>query len=169
MSYKKISNNITMLTVLQVAAYLMKRYYDKYNSKMDEMKLHKLLYFTQRESLIQTNNPIFSEPFEAWQYGPVMVSVREAYAKDDFGKLPNENELAPYQGIFKYVLDNYSTRSSWTLSLLSHAEGSWKKAREGYGENATNCHKHITLGDIRKDAEIAKLRRIKTNSISYTR
>jgi uncharacterized phage-associated protein len=157
-----------MLNVLQVAAYLIKRYYDKYKSKMDEMKLHKLLYFTQRESIIQTNNPMFSESFEAWQYGPVMVSVREAYANDNFGELPNENELAPYQEIFNYVIENYSNRSSWTLCLLSHAEESWKKAREGYSENATNCHKHIILDDIRRDAVIARQRRIKTSSISYT-
>ena len=43
------------------------------------MKLHKLLYFTQRESIIQTDEPIFQEEFEAWKYGPVMTGIRRMY------------------------------------------------------------------------------------------
>ena len=44
---------MTMMGILQVASYICKRYMDDFGVRIDEMKLHKLLYFTQRECLIQ--------------------------------------------------------------------------------------------------------------------
>lgn len=41
---------------------------------LEEMKLHKLLYFVQRESLAITGNPLFAEPFEGWILESVSVS-----------------------------------------------------------------------------------------------
>lgn len=38
-----------MMGILQVASYIYKRYMDDFGARIDEMKLHKLLYFTQRE------------------------------------------------------------------------------------------------------------------------
>ena len=48
-----------MLGVLQVASYISMRYMDIFGTRIDEMKLHKLLYFTQRECLIQMREPMF--------------------------------------------------------------------------------------------------------------
>lgn len=45
-----------MMGILQVASYIYKRYMDDFGVRIDEMKLHKLLYFTQRECLIQRVN-----------------------------------------------------------------------------------------------------------------
>lgn len=42
-----------MLDVVKVASYISRRYEREYGSQIDEMKLHKLLYFAQRESIIQ--------------------------------------------------------------------------------------------------------------------
>lgn len=71
-----------MTDVLKVASYLCQRYKDTYGVQMDEMKLHKLLYFTQREAIIQTGAPMFHEKFKAWKYGPVLPQIRKHY-KDD--------------------------------------------------------------------------------------
>lgn len=46
------------------------------------MKLHKLLYLTQRESLAVTGEPMFTEKFEGWKYGPVCREVRNCYTED---------------------------------------------------------------------------------------
>ncbi len=46
------------------------------------MKLHKLLYFAQRESLAITNEPLFEENFEGWKYGSVSREVRTHYTVD---------------------------------------------------------------------------------------
>lgn len=54
-----------MMGILQVASYIYKRYMDDFGARIDEMKLHKLLYFTQRECLIQKGEPMFEAHFEA--------------------------------------------------------------------------------------------------------
>ena len=54
-----------MENVVKVASYICQRYQRQFGKRIDEMKLHKLLYFTQRESIIQTGQPIFEERFEA--------------------------------------------------------------------------------------------------------
>ena len=46
------------------------------------MKLHKLLYLSQREALAVTGQPLFQEEFEGWKYGPVCREVRAYYTED---------------------------------------------------------------------------------------
>lgn len=76
-----------MYQILDVAAYIVSRYSVENNGCMiDEMKLHKLLYFAQKESYIQTDKPLFNEKFEGWKYGPVSTDVRDAYEKIHFPK-----------------------------------------------------------------------------------
>ncbi len=48
-----------MEKVTDIASYIYQRYQKQFGKCIDEMKLHKLLYFTQRESIIQTDEPIF--------------------------------------------------------------------------------------------------------------
>ena len=52
-----------MENLMSVASYVFNRYQETMGEKIDEMKLHKLLYFAQRESIIQRNEPLFSEDF----------------------------------------------------------------------------------------------------------
>ena len=42
-------------------AWALIRYQKEFGERISEMKLHKLLYFTQRESLIQLGEPMFGE------------------------------------------------------------------------------------------------------------
>ena len=68
-----------MYNAIDIASYICNRYMQENGSRIDEMKLHKLLYFVQRESIIQNGEPLFSEQFEAWKYGPVLREIREHY------------------------------------------------------------------------------------------
>ena len=56
------------------------------------MKLHKLLYFTQRECLIQKGEPMFDAQFEVWKYGPVMVQIRQHYKNDSLPELMDQEQ-----------------------------------------------------------------------------
>lgn len=71
-----------MERVLDVAQYIMDEYKKMTGETIDEMKLHKLLYFSQRECLALTNKPLFEEQLEGWKYGPVCRDVRSAYTTD---------------------------------------------------------------------------------------
>lgn len=141
------------------ARYVVSRYRNEYGVLIDEMKLHKLLYFAQRESLIQLGKPLFDESFYAWKYGPVLVAVRN-YIKlhgaiqplSDFGI---SEEYAP---VFDKVFAQYAGKDSWSLSRLSHGEYSWQNARKGLGP-VDSCDKAISLEDMMVDANRIKLRR----------
>ena len=56
-----------MADIVKIASYISMRYQQQYGKEIDELKLHKLRYFAQRESIIQTREPLFKDCFEAWQ------------------------------------------------------------------------------------------------------
>lgn len=142
----------------EVASYISTRYQKEYGKCIDEMKLHKLLYFAQRESLVQLDIPLFSEKFEAWKYGPVLVPVRLLY-KDGLLDAPlPEDTVRKYSDVFDKVFSQYAVKDSWSLSALTHGEYSWKHAREGVPDGE-NCRNEMDIDDIRIDAQRIKMRR----------
>ena len=141
--------------VFDIASYICSRFLRENGVKTDEMKLHKLLYFSQRESIIQNGEPLFSEEFEAWKYGPVLRDIREHYKNDDFNYDYDNPELEP---VMDKVFSEYSHILSWSLSMISHGEESWKKARKGL-DKSENGRNIIPTDDIRKDAQRVKILR----------
>lgn len=142
----------------EVASYISMRYQREYGKRIDEMKLHKLLYFAQRESIVQLDTPLFPEKFQAWKYGPVLVPVRHLY-KDELLDTPLTDEtVKKHAEVFEKVFSQYAVKDSWSLSALTHGEYSWKHARQGVpdGENCTN---EMDIDDIRVDAQRIKMRR----------
>ena len=147
-----------MVSVAKAASYIFHRYKEEKGTCIDEMKLHKLLYLSQRESIIITGEPMFSAPFEAWKYGPVVVEVRDLYRKDALNETLTASELEVYKPVFDYVFVNYADKDSWSLSILTHSETSWQNARKGLGpdDHSSNL---LSMDDIRKDADMMKMRR----------
>lgn len=141
-----------MENVLDVAQYIYDEYQRQSGEIIDEMKLHKLLYFAQRESIAITNEPLFGENLEGWKYGPVSKEVRTHYTADGMC-YQNKKKLSP-QGayIVKNVILQYGTLASWRLSQLSHKEISWQNSRKGIAEGE-NRDAVLLIDDIRKDAE----------------
>lgn len=140
-----------------VASYICMKYQKEYGTKIDEMKLHKILYFSQREYLIQNDCPLFENTFYGWKYGPVLKEIRKFYRED---MLNEKNTLSSSSvEVLDKVFKKYSPKDSWSLSILTHGEISWQKSRIGIpeGENGDNAMK---LSDIKLDAERIKQRRL---------
>ena len=140
-----------MERVIDVAKYIFDEYKKMSGKHIDEMKLHKLLYFAQRESIAITGEPLFAEEFEGWKYGPVCLEVRYYYnhrkdIKPDFRDINNESAY-----IAKNIVIQYGAYESWKLSELSHKEESWKNSRIGIPKDE-NSNRVLKLEDIRKDA-----------------
>lgn len=139
-----------------------KALYDMYLSRMgegmDEMKMHKLMYFAQRESLMDTDNLLFDEDFYGWKFGPVLMSVREEYrnATPYSSVVQAVDEFT--SSLLEKVLERYAGRSSWSLSRLSHDEVSWKHAREGLNPE-DNGNVPLTEKMMRVDAVREKAQR----------
>lgn len=140
-----------MVKIVDVAAYVVQRYGELTKEHLDEMKLHKLLYFIQRESFAITGRPAFDGDFEGWKFGPVSRDVRNHYCEGEI--ICPTNEISEdVQYIANNIILEYGSLASWKLSELSHQEISWKNAREGLkpGENG---NRKIKLGDILEDAK----------------
>lgn len=140
-----------MERILDVAAYIVKQYKTLTGDTLDEMKLHKLLYCTQRESFAILDEPAFEGEMEGWKYGPVSREVRSEYYNGEI--------LAPTRGIsdrVAYIVNNvileYGALASWKLSQLSHREIAWQNARKGLSPQE-NGSVHLKLEDIREDAK----------------
>ena len=155
-----------MEDVVRIASYICQRYQDQFGQRIDEMKLHKLLYFAQRESLIQLDEPLFSAQFEAWKYGPVLVEIRQLYKDDKLHERLSPESIEKFAKVFDKVFSQYATKDSWSLSILTHGELSWQVARRGFGEDEP-CSAHIQIEDIRKDAERIKQRRFVLEHFSF--
>lgn len=147
-----------MEDLMNVASYIFNRYKSENGTTIDEMKLHKLLYFAQRESLIQDNEPLFDATFYGWKFGPILKEIRIAYRNSSFyDEIPN-NIIARILHVMNKVFEEYSTKDSWSLSRLTHGELSWKNSRIGIadGDNGDNA---MCLEDIREDAKRIRNRR----------
>lgn len=67
------------ISVVDVAAYLMAAHERIYGDSIDEMKLHCLLYFAQRESYAIYDRPLFPESFLGRPDGPFSPEAHEFY------------------------------------------------------------------------------------------
>lgn len=141
-----------MEKALDVAQYIFSEYKKISGKIIDEMKLHKLLYLTQREALAVTGEPMFKEDFEGWKYGPVCREVRNSYTEDGVFSDGMKDISIENEYIAKNIILQYGAYESWKLSEMSHKELSWRNARKGIpdGQNGSN---KLLLEDIRKDAE----------------
>lgn len=147
-----------MEDLMNVASYIYNRYNDEFHSRIDEMKLHKLLYFAQRESLIQNREPLFDAVFYGWKFGPILKEIRSAYRDNLFYKTVPEDVVARISAIMDKVFEEYAGKDAWSLSRLTHGELAWKNSRKGIsdGENSDNP---MSLDDMRNDADRIRERR----------
>lgn len=137
--------------ITNVANYIIIRYKELTKETLDEMKLHKLLYFTQREAFAVIGEPAFEGDFEGWKYGPVSREIRNCLYNGEI-VVPTEPIADSIQYIVNNVILEYGSLASWKLSELSHRETSWIKSRKGLapGENG---NKIIDIKDIQEDAK----------------
>ena len=148
---------------MNVASYIFNRYAEEYGNIIDEMKLHKLMYFSQRESFIQNYQPLFNETFSGWKFGPVLKTIRGAYKNKSFEEKVPEDVIRRILPVMNKVFDEYAGRNSWSLSRLTHGELSWKNSRLGV-KDWENSDRPMRTEDIALDAERIRNRR---NAIAY--
>lgn len=94
------------------------------------LKLQKLLYYTQGFHLALYKEPIFRENLIAWEHGPV---VREVY--DYFKEHGAEAISAPEKAVvltknekdlINSVWEIYGQFSAWKLREMTHNESPWR-------------------------------------------
>jgi probable addiction module antidote protein len=138
-SVKQVANVISsddpasVLDVAQYAVVLLPR-----NSTY--MKLQKIVYYSQVESLVHYNRPLFKEKIEAWAAGPVVRELFETHKGFRYSgdkSIGQAGNLSMEQkSCVDWAIEKYGKLDGDTLSHLTHLEDPWKNARKGLTENA---------------------------------
>lgn len=116
------------------------------NISVTPMKLQKLLYFVYREYFQKNNEPLFSEPFETWQYGPVLSSVYNEFSSfhanritkfaknaDGSSTVISADGAPRIMDAIDTVWDKYKSFNGIELSNITHRPGSaWRKAFDSH-------------------------------------
>ena len=140
-----------MEKIINVAQYIFNEYKRVTEEIIDEMKLQKLLYFSQRETFAILNQPLFNEVFEGWRYGPVSREVRTVFTEDGINA-QTEDIKSESKYIINNIIQEYGALASWKLSALTHKETSWLNSRKGL-KKEENGNVEIKMEDIREDAK----------------
>lgn len=138
-----------MYEARKICNFLLSRYEAK-RFELTNLRINKLLYFIQAESLALRPEGLVRNHFEAWQYGPVIRPVFDAFkiygeqyitapaAYLDYGS--GQHLPIPYNDIAQNDLDliqnifaSYSRFSTSQLVSLSHEQdGPWDIVYKAY-------------------------------------
>lgn len=81
-----------MANAMDVADYII--YKAKDYGMVSNLQLQKIMYFLNAKKLVVDNEPLVDEPFERWDYGPVVRSVYTEYSMNGGKKISTpENHI----------------------------------------------------------------------------
>ncbi len=145
-----------MIDCLNVARYfIMKAYADGVESQMTNMKVQKLLYYSQSLYLALNNEPLFDEEIQAWRYGPVCPPAYTFYSEFEAQQLPVPGKDFWQQipdatkKLLEEVWENFGSYHAYLLSDMTHVEFPWNKARKGLPPQASS-KEPILLEDMKE-------------------
>ncbi len=98
---------------------------------ISNLKLQKLLYYAQGIYLALYDEPLFEEPIDAWQYGPVVETVYQKYKENGADGIknfeyPEENFSEEEESTLQFVQNAFGQFSAWKLADMTHEESPWK-------------------------------------------
>lgn len=118
-----------MAKALDVAKFFINLAADSINEDLaTNMRVNKLLYFAQAYSLKHLGYNLIEEPFEAWQYGPVVRDVYNTFqvnGKYGIDKVDFDTDILSREEQL-YLLDialMYDDVSTSKLMKISHVDG----------------------------------------------
>ena len=127
-----------MYNAIEIANFFIKKSLEE-KIELTPMKLIKLVYISHGWCLGIKKTPLINEAIEAWQYGPVVKSVYDAfkhYGNDQITKtkscfLWSRKLDDDSKELLNAVWDLYKSLNGLQLSTLTHKVGTpWNIARE---------------------------------------
>lgn len=122
-----------MYSAFDIAQYVLYRYMEL-NRSITNLKLQKLLYFIQRQSLQVNQRPMFNEIIEAWQFGPVVPAVYYKYVGAGASEiyefsLPDVKFEQEDIDIMEDIINKYIDSNPWVMMDETHNDGTaWDRA-----------------------------------------
>ena len=124
-----------VLNAKNVAEYFLSIVDVDNGDSLSNLKIQKLLYYSQGFSLAIFRGVIFPEKIVAWNLGPVVVEIYEEYSKYGNGPvpLPEDFDLTIYPDAEKELLDEvfsvYGQFSAGALVEMTHDEPPWRNTK----------------------------------------
>ena len=135
-----------MYSAHSIAKYII-NWCNNHSIRITNLKLQKLLYFLQGEIVKQTGIKLIREDFYAWQLGPVIPEVYNAFSMYSSSTIPKQElNISIDPQLVKHievVLLKYAKRSTWDLVDLSHCQDPWKYNYQIFGDRAIIPFKSI--------------------------
>jgi uncharacterized phage-associated protein len=136
-----------VVNVSELADYLL--YLDKEEAKLDgedaapemtPLKIQKLLYYCQGYSLGLYGEPLFAESIEAWDHGPVVVSIYNRFRSLHRLCIPLDETEEPKvdertKKIARLVMQDKGRFSASALLNMTHKEKPWDYTYHKLGQN----------------------------------
>ncbi|PZP42405.1 MAG: hypothetical protein DI601_18320 [Azospirillum brasilense] len=122
-----------------IARYFLAKADPEIGDIISNLKLQKLCYYAQGFHLALLDRPLFQEPIEAWQHGPVVPELYHAYKHYGSQSIPapTDLDLASYPEDVRALLDEvysvYGQYSAWKLRNMTHEEQPWIEAHQAGG------------------------------------
>jgi uncharacterized phage-associated protein len=145
-----------MITAQLVADYFL-ALAQECEEPITNLKLNKLVYYTQAWHLALSGNPLFDEKIEAWVHGPVLPAVYDTYKQFQWRPIDtidlNLEEIKQHfdseqQTLLNDITEIYFPETGYALEQLTHSEDPWIFAREGLAPYEPS-HNVITRDSMR--------------------
>lgn len=100
---------------------------------LTNLKLQKLLYYSQAWFLALQDKELFAEDFQAWVHGPVLPSQYHRFK--DYQWKPILEDISPpivttkMSTFLEKIVDVFGSETAVTLELMTHRERPWIQAR----------------------------------------
>ncbi len=106
------------------------------------LKLQKLMYYSQSLHLALRGTRLFDGEFQAWVHGPVLVELYNDYKVYKWNPISREDLLDSHEKIrnnineeslkiLDIVVDEYFGLTAYELERMTHSEEPWRIARKG--------------------------------------
>ena len=111
---------------------------------LTNLKLQKLLYYSQAWFLALHDKELFAEDFQAWVHGPVLPSQYHRF-KDYQWKPLLEDVTLPVvsqkvETFLEEIVDAFGAETAVALELMTHRERPWIKARGNLPADAVSTN-----------------------------
>lgn len=124
-----------MPSSLEVAQKFLELAWDEHR-ELTNMQLQKLVFFAHGIHLGAFGQPLIDEPVRAWDFGPVIPVLYEELRRYGRGNVtedlinrdPGFDDEGTEMDAIRTTWETYRNSSAWTLSQISHLEGSpWEQ------------------------------------------
>ena len=146
-------------SAFDLARYVLKKCIDE-DHPISNLQLHKILYYIQKCFLREKKCRAFSEPVEAWQFGPVVPEVYDEYriyGGRTIVWIPDAHDNVAWKDekdkkLIDNIVEEKRKLDPWDMVQETHKEGGvWAKIYAG-GEGA---YHEIPVEMLREEAEKA--------------